>query len=284
MKKILITGSSGFLGSRTAKFYKNKYDIYTPSHSQLDITDEMSVNPVFDAIRPDFVLHSAAISDVGMCEKEPEKSWKINVDGSRNIAAAAARFQSKCLVCSSDQVYFGSTGTEAHREDEKVNPANIYGQGKKQAEEECLHVNPACILLRLSWMYDSETLNEQEHNDFFRTLTSALRSHAPLSYPIYDMRGITDVNEVIQNLEKAWELKGGVYNFGSPNDKNTYETAYAMFTALGWDTKRLVKNEDAFASNPRNISMCPKKLNDNGIAFSSTLDALVRKGDLFHFN
>jgi len=53
-----------------------------------------------------------------------------------------------------------------------------------------------------------------------------------------------------------------------------------MFTELGWDTDRLEKNEEAFASNPRNISMCPNKLNNNGISFSSTLDALVRKAKL----
>ena len=97
----------------------------------------------------------------------------------------------------------------------------------------------------------------------------------------YYTRGITDVNEVVCNLEKALELPGGIYNFGSPNDKNTYETVLAMFEELNWDVDRLVKNEEAFASNPRNISMSQKKLNDSGIFFSSTLEALVRSGKRF---
>lgn len=282
MKKLLITGASGFLGGRAVRFYDGTYDIYAPSHSELDITDEKSVYALFDTVKPDFVIHSAAISDVGMCEKEPEMSWKINVDGSRNLAAASARFRSKCLFCSSDQVYFGSSLKEAHKEDETVHPANIYGQEKKQAEEECLEANPSCIVLRLSWMYDTAALHGKEHGDFFRTLVSGLRSSSVLSYPVHDIRGITDVNEVIQNFGKAWELDGGIYNFGSPNDKNTYDTVHAMFTLLGWDTGRLAKNEETFASNPRNISMCPNKLKDNGIVFSSTLDALVGKGKLLH--
>ena len=235
---------------------------------------------LFDAVKPDLVIHSAAISDVGICEKEPEMSWKINVDGSRNIAAASARLRSKCLLCSSDQVYFGSGIKEAHKEDEAIHPANIYGQEKKQAEEECLEANPSCVILRLSWMYDTAALHEKEHGDFFRTLISGLHASSTLSYPVHDIRGITDVNEVIQNFGKAWELEGGIYNFGSPNNKSTYETVHAMFTELGWDTDRLEKNEEAFASNPRNISMCPNKLNNNGISFSSTLDALVRKAKL----
>lgn len=280
MKKLLITGASGFLGGRAVRFYDGTYDIYAPSHSELDITDEKSVYALFDTVKPDFVIHSAAISDVGMCEKEPEMSWKINVDGSRNIAAASARLRSKCLLCSSDQVYFGSGIKEAHKEDEAIHPANIYGQEKKQAEEECLEANPSCVILRLSWMYDTAALHEKEHGDFFRTLISGLHASSTLSYPVHDIRGITDVNEVIQNFGKAWELEGGIYNFGSPNNKNTYETVHAMFTELGWDTDRLEKNEEAFASNPRNISMCPNKLNNNGISFSSTLDALVRKAKL----
>ena len=132
--------------------------------------------------------------------------------------------------------------------------------------------------LRLTWMYDTCTLAPQEHGDFFRTLADRLRTSAPLSYPVYDIRGITDVNEVIRNFKSALELNGGIYNFGSPNHRNTYETVRAMFTALGWNLRSLVKNEEAFAAAPRDISMSPEKLNNSGITFSSTLDALVRNG------
>lgn len=277
-KRLLVTGASGFLGSRIVKFYSGKYDVLAPGHSEMDITDKENVYAVFQDFKPHFVIHSAAVSDVGMCEREPEKSWKINVDGSRNIAAASAEFRAKCLQCSSDQVYFGSSVKGPHREDEIVSPANIYGREKKKAEEECLALDPECVMLRLSWLYDTHTINKQEHGDFFRTLLSKLQNPEKLSYPVYDVRGITDVNEVLCNLEKALELKGGVYNFGSPNDQNTYETALAMFTELGWDAGRLEKNEEAFASNPRNLSMSPAKLSQSGISFLPTLEALIRNG------
>ncbi len=281
MKRLLVTGASGFLGSRIVEFYSGKYEIHAPSHAEMDITDGGSVCAAFDRFHPDFVIHSAAISDVTACEKEPEKSWRINVDGSRNIAAASARLHAKCLLCSSDQVYFGSKINDSHSEDESVEPINLYGREKKRAEEECLNQNPECVLLRLSWMYGIRTVNRQEHNDFFRTLISKLEASETLSYPIYDVRGITDVNEVVRNFEKALELPGGIYNFGSPNDKNTYETALSMFQELKWDVSRLRRNEEAFASKPRNISMNLQKLNDNGIFFSSTLEALVRNGRRF---
>ena len=72
MKKLLVTGASGFLGSRIVNFYKDKYEVYAPTHKEMDITDEVSVNYVLSGYRPDVVIHCAAISDVAMCEKEKE--------------------------------------------------------------------------------------------------------------------------------------------------------------------------------------------------------------------
>lgn len=276
--RILVTGASGFLGSRILSFYRDRYDVHAPSHEELEITDRESVERAFYRIRPDYVIHCAAVSDVGACEKEPERSWRINVDGSRNMAGISARYGAKCLIASSDQVYFGSRGEAPHREEEKLQPQNVYGREKWRAEEECLSVNPDCVLLRLSWMYDVLCIREREHGDFFRALMKAIEAHAPLKYPVHDRRGITDVNEVAVNLEKAFSLEGGIYNFGSPNDRNTYETVLELFKALEWDTGQIVKNEKDFAEEPRNLCMDLGKLQGHGIFFRPTVQALSENG------
>lgn len=82
MKKLLVTVASGFFGSRAAEFYRKKYEVYTPFHREMDITDEEEVYAVFENFRPDYVMHCAAISDIGECEREPE------------------RYGDKCLMCS----------------------------------------------------------------------------------------------------------------------------------------------------------------------------------------
>lgn len=72
------------------------------------------------------------------------------------------------------------------------------------------------------------------------------------------------------------KVKGGVYNFGSPNEKDTYTAICEVFTNVGLSTDRLEKNEEAFGENPRNISICQKKINGWGIFFSSTVEGLSR--------
>ncbi len=275
MKRLLITGASGFLGSRIALFYKEKYIVFTPTHREMDITDGESIGAVFNQIKPDVVIHCAAISDTGRCEREPKLSWDMNVIGSVNVAKVAREIGTKCIVCSSDQVYFGSLVQGAHSETDLLLPHNIYGRDKHAAEQQCLEINPDCVCLRLSWMYDTKAINVGEHGDFLRTFMERMKSGEQHNYAVYDTRGISDVNEVVLNLEKCFDLPGGVYNFGSPNDKNMYETMSCVFTNLGLDQTKLEPNEVAFREKPRNISMSQKKANKHGIFFTTTAENLT---------
>lgn len=262
MKKMLITGASGFLGSRAAKYFAKDYEVYTPTHSQMDITVGSSVREVMQAIGPDVVIHCAAMSDTGQCRKEPELSWKKNVDGSIYVAEAAKQVGAKCLLCSSDQVYFAV-------------PDNLYAREKRKAEVEGLKVNPEAVFLRLSWMYDPVPLEVSGHRDFFTNLLPKLNTEEILSYPVFDRRGITDVNEVVKNLEKALSLPGGVYDFGSPNDRTMYETVAELFAGLGLSADRVTENREAFQDNPRDMTMDQRVLNSYGIFFPDTVQALI---------
>ena len=276
MKRLLVTGASGFMGSRVADFYRGKYEVCAPGHGELDITDEVGVIARFRDWRPDYVVHCAAISDIGQCDREPERSRRINVEGAVNIAKAAGLVGAKCLLCSSDQVYAGSAVRGPHREAEAVRPGNLYGREKLAAEERCMEANPDSVSLRLSWMYDARTLNPGEHSDFLRTLLAKLRTSETLRYPATDMRGITDVNQVAEKLEAAFDLEGGVYNFGAPGTKSMFDMVHSLFERLGWGPERLARDGEAYAESPRDLTMSQEKLNGSGIFFTNTEERLLR--------
>ena len=276
MKKMLVTGGTGFLGSKIAAFYKEKYEVLAPSRKEMDITVQESVIRYMEEHRPELVIHCAAVADVGTCEQNQDASRKVNVTGSENIAWASKQISAKCVLCSSDQVYGASTVKGPHREEEEVFPNNVYGKEKLQAEKSCLQINENSVHLRLAWMYDSRDTEFTKRGDFVRLLREGIEKEKELTLMVNDFRGITDVWEVVTNMEKASRLPGGVYNFGSPNDKSTYDTALEALRILGYENVKLQPKEGIFVGGDRNLTMSQDKVESYGIYFSSTEDALIR--------
>ena len=274
MEKLLITGGSGFLGGKLKEFYKDKYEVLTPSHSELDITNKDSVSAFFITERPDKVIHCAGIADVVTCEKNPDDSAVVNVVGSLNMATVAAQYNAKIILCSSDQVYCGNRGNIAHNQDEAVFPYNQYGKQKRSAEKECQRVNPDCVMLRLSWMYDPENFEDTSRMDYPRNICEKIKNNDKLRFSDRDRRGITDVREVVANMEKAFELPGGIYNFGSPNRLSTLELTKTLLSSLGVSPRYVEEDTNAFANNSRNLLMSQEKINKYGIVFRNSYDAL----------
>ncbi len=277
--KLLITGGSGFLGRRAAAHFASLgFCVLTPSHAQLDITDEKAVRDFFLREKPEAVLHTAAISDTGLCQREPAWSESINVAGCGNLARVCREFGCKLILCSSDQVYSGSSLPGPHGEDEPVSPNNVYGNQKLRAEQNCLEILPDTVCLRLSWMYSKKTF-PGERGNFLSNLLQALEEETkPLTFPVQDRRGITDVEEVVKNLPAALHLTGGVYNFGSENGEDTFHLVRSMLETLGMEgaLNRLTPNETAFADFPRDISMDTSKIQDAGIFFPTTKQSLLK--------
>lgn len=276
--KLLITGGTGFLGRRAAAYLKSLgFQVLTPSHSQLDITREGPLRDWFRENRPQAVIHTAAVSDTGLCQRQPEWSATINVDGCIRLAECCRDFGSRLLICSSDQVYSGSPFPGPHKETEAVSPNNVYGNQKRLAEQKCLEILPDTVCLRLSWMYSREQF-PGEHGHFLTTLKEALTEESkPLTWPVHDHRGITDADDVVKNLPAALNLPGGIYNFGAENDANPYETVKNLLTQLNMFSalRRLTPNEEAFRENPRDISMDTAKIRSHGICFPATAEGLL---------
>lgn len=283
--KLLITGAGGFLGSRLAAFYAQKYDVWAPARRELDLTDGPAAAAALAAHRPQVVVHCAAVSDVAACAAAPARSLAVNVRGTQNLARACAAVGAKLVFCSSDQVYFCAADDRAqtaagraaflrpHREAEPLAPLPVYGQHKLLAEGHCLAACPASVVLRLSWMYGPLTAAERAagRQNLLTRLEAAAAGGEPLALSTTDYRGVTDVAEVARHLEAAWALPGGVYNFGSPCGASLYETVRAALASSG--RAHLVRPQPG--GTLRNLGMDPAKTRAAGIVFPTTEESLA---------
>jgi len=131
--KILITGSSGALGSELKKKFPNAL---IPSHKELDITNKEKVIDFFKKEKIDIVIHTAAITSVRKCEEEKELTWKTNVDGTKNMVDVLMQTNpdGKFVYVSTACVFDGNIGM--YKESSIPYPENFYALSKLLGEQE----------------------------------------------------------------------------------------------------------------------------------------------------
>lgn len=111
MKKILVTGASGLVGSRFVDLFKDKYEFITPEFPLFDLTNKKQVSETFDKEKPDFVINFAAYTNVSEAENQRGDKegdcWKINVEGVRNLIETLPN-KTRFIHISTDMVFPGS--------------------------------------------------------------------------------------------------------------------------------------------------------------------------------
>ncbi len=279
MQKILITGASGFVGSRFVERWRNDFVILAPSHAELDITDAVSVERYIIEHAPQVVLHLAALSNTWYCEQHPDESYHVNVEGVCNLAVAAARNGVKFIFFSSDQVYNGNCESGPLSEEVAVAPETVYGRHKLEAEQRALELCLTAVALRVTWMYDVERAGMPVHANFVLNIAKAIKERTPLVLPVREYRGITWVRDIVEYLPATFNLAGGLYNYGAGCTMDTYETACCYCEMLvGLQSGPLLHPDyERYPNHERNLSMSTDKIfraSGGAICFGSTMDGL----------
>ena len=161
--KILITGSSGMLGVDLSKELKEDYDVsgsdvvrrsssVVRNFYEGDITDKENISKILADVKPGIVIHSAAYTDVDGCELNKDRAYKINFEGTKNIAYACKEAETILIYISTDFVFDGKKKSP-YTEEDKPNPLSIYGDSKLKGEDFIRKELKKYFILRTSWLY-----------------------------------------------------------------------------------------------------------------------------------
>jgi len=254
--KVLVTGARGFVGARIMQALPGA--VPAPS---LQGMDEGAVRRLVEEVGPDCIIHTAAMSDIGQCERDPEGSRRANVD----IPLWLAKTGVKVAAFSTDQVYSDCREGGPFAED-SVAPGNLYAAHKLEMEQRMLEINPECVLLRATWMYDMPLYGLANRGNFLMNMLTGREQ----AFSASQHRGITWVREVAENIRQAMSLPGGVYNYGSENALTMLDTARWLKAELDLP----VTLTDAGARP--HLWMDCRKAEKAGVHFSDTVEGLRR--------
>ncbi len=158
--KIILTGATGFLGNCLLRL-SYPWDIVPWSRSTgivegihcrvVDMYDSVSINTAIDEEKPDWVINTAAITNVDLCEQERLNAWRANVDVVNDLASACGAKDVGLLHLSTDYVFDGNGGP--YLESHITGPISYYGELKLESERIVLEDIKQGIVVRTMWLY-----------------------------------------------------------------------------------------------------------------------------------
>ena len=152
--KIVITGGKGMLG-RTLQKELAEHEIVVGDLPDWDITDDEGLLRKLMAAAPDVVIHCAAMTNVDACEADRDLAFKLNEEGSRNVALACSACGARLFAISTDYVFSGEPPREpwAWSETDIPRPRTVYGLSKFSGEQMVQMLNSDATVLRIAWLY-----------------------------------------------------------------------------------------------------------------------------------
>lgn len=270
MKRILITGGSGFVGGHLLTMSRNEWEVFTIYHNRpvsisgvfsvaFNFENKNEIQPLVKKINPDVVIHCAVWGDVDECEKDRKRAFLINAEATGILAETCSEIESRFIYTSSDMVFDGKKGD--YIESDPPCPLNIYGKSKFIGEE---RVKKACsnyVVARVALIYGRPVLG---NNSFSEKILERIRQGKTM--PLFIDQYRTPI--LVQNLAQVLlELAGldfrGTIHLGGAKkvDRYTFGLRLAELKGLSQKMLRPVNMSEipTTAPRPRDVSLDTSK-------------------------
>ncbi|MEH2252174.1 SDR family oxidoreductase [Nostoc sp.] len=229
MKKLLITGASGFLGWHLCQLAKQEWEVFGTYFShpleipgikmlKANLTNFQELKRIFNDVKPTAVIHTAAHSQPNFCQTHPEESHAINVIASCNIAGLCANNSIPCAFTSTDLVFDGLNAP--YRETDAVCPVNLYGEQKAIAEADMLERYPMTAVCRMPLMFGAATSTAKS---FIQPFIQTLKAEEELSLFIDEFRTPVSGTTAAKGLLLALEKVNGIIHLGGKERISRYD-------------------------------------------------------------
>jgi len=281
-----ITGASGMLGSALIAHLSKSYRVFATSRGRgvegknikwecFNLTDIILLTEWLETIRPDVVIHCAAITNVDLCEDNVKLATKLHIETTELIANFLDSYGGRLIYISTDSVFDGDK-QGAYSESDLVNPLNVYAKTKMMGEKSVQSMNNGLVLRTniIGWTQEGKT-------SFVEWVVDRLNDNTPLNlfYDVYfSPLTVYDLSFIIEKIiEKPIY---GLYHCGSRDNISKYDFGKKMaeiFQLSDSNINRVsVDSVDFKASRPKNMALNSDKLSDKlQYDIPSAIDSIV---------
>lgn len=270
--RILITGANGFVGSYiVSELLEIGYEVFASSRQgdsssfgtkknfrfvQVDITDPYSLHDAFEFVKPDVVVHCAAMSKPDECEINQAAAFDTNVFGTVQLLLNAEAYKSFFIHLSTDFIFNGKTGM--HKEDDMPDPISYYGKTKLQAEEAVMEYEYDWAIVRTVFVYGKPIFGR---DSFISMIEKKLRNNEPFKVVNDQERTPTHALDLAKGIATLIEKRAtGVYHLCGKDVLSPYDMAIATAKYLNIKEHQLTpvttKALQELAERPLKSGLC----------------------------
>ncbi len=270
--KVMILGATGLLGKALVREWTGD-EILALGSRDVDIRDAAAVHAAVQGFAPDWIILSAAYTDVDGCESHRELAFAVNRDGAVHVAEAVKATQSKLFFLSSDYVFDGTKKSPYETSDER-NPQSVYGKSKAEAEVRLLEILPDCCIARTSWLFGVG-------GKCFPDTILKLAASRPALDVVEDQRGCPTytVDFARAIIEVCRKGAAGIVHIGNAGNCSWFEFAAEIVRKAGLPTEvRPVSSQQMPRPAPRPAYsvLSGASLKNYGVEMPTWQDALNR--------
>ena len=280
MKRMVITGASGYLASLIQLYNKDEFEFVRVSRRDVDYTKPEEVSRYFSSLDFDVLFHTAANATTASCESDPVGTHLVNCDSAIEIAKVCREKGKRMLFISTEQIFNGKGIPGPFGEEEKLCSVTRYGQQKAEVDAWMRSTMDDYVIMRLSWMFGMPLPHLKPSPGIVLNTLKAMRTKTPTLFTVNEKRCMTYAQRLADQFPAICSLPSGAYHFASQNDLCTYDCARLVARKFGYGEKEIdsyiLPNNDRYADRFRDFRLDNSKIVSAGIELGTFEDDVDR--------